>query len=112
MSNSYSAALSLQNVTSAQGGDYLVTVTNELGVAKALMPLHVVIPPICNFAQTASNSLRLAFPTQSGLHYFVEQASDLRGPWQVLTNNIVGDGQPVALALPTVGRGFYRVRVE
>jgi Immunoglobulin I-set domain len=112
MTNSYSAALSLQNVSPIQGGDYLVTVTNELGLAKAVMPLHVVIPPICNVAASNSNTLQLAFPTQSGLHYFVEQASDLRGPWQLLTNNIVGDGQPVAFALPTIGTGFYRVRVE
>lgn len=112
VSNSYSTALSLSKVTPVQAGDYLVTVTNELGTTKAVMPLHVVIPPSCNLAQTASNTLQLVFPTQSGLHYFIEQASDLRGPWQALTNSIVGDGQAIALPVPMTGSGFYRVRVE
>jgi hypothetical protein len=112
LSNSYSAALSLTNVSPVQGGDYLATVTNDLGLAKVLIPLHVVIPPSCNLAQTSSGSLQLAFETQSGLHYLVEQAFDLRGPWEALTNDIVGDGQPVSLALPTMDTGFYRVRVQ
>jgi hypothetical protein len=112
LSNSYSAALSLTNVSPVQGGDYLATVTNDLGLAKVLIPLHVVIPPSCNLAQTSSGSLQLAFETQSGFHYFVERAFDLRGPWEALTNDIVGDGQPVSLALPTMDTGFYRVRVQ
>ena len=112
MNNSNSATLSLTNVSPLQAGDYLVTITNDLGLAKASMPLHVVIPPNCSLTQTLPDALQLAFPTQSGLHYFVEEASDISGPWEPLTNNIVGDGQPVALVLTMSGTGFYRVRVE
>jgi hypothetical protein len=112
MKSSYSAPLSFTNVTPLQTGDYLVTVTNDLGLLKAVMPLHVVIPPNCNLTQILPDALQLTFPTQSGLHYFVEETSDLSGPWEPLTNNIVGDGEPVALVLPMTGAGFYRVRVE
>jgi Immunoglobulin domain len=112
LTNSYSAALSLTNVTFVQAGNYLATVTNDLGLAKVLMPLHVVIPPNCNLVQTSAGTLQLVFETQSGLNYFVEEAFDLGGPWQALTNDIVGDGQTVVLGLSTVGNGFYRVRVQ
>lgn len=112
MSNSYLPMLSLINVTPAQTGDYVVSVTNELGSAKAVMPLHVVVPPICNLILLNTNALQITFPTQPGFYYFVEEASDLRGPWQLFTNKFLGDGRSIAVPLTMAGTGFYRVRVE
>jgi hypothetical protein len=112
VTNSYSPGLSLPNVTPAQTGNYLVTVTNDLGSASAQLALHVVVPPICSIAQNTSNGLQMSLPTQTGLHYTVEQAPDPGGPWQSWGSTFVGDGLTLNIALPITTTGFYRVRVE
>ena len=112
LTNSYSAGLSLLNVTPAQTGNYFVVVTNDLGTTNVQLPLHVVVPPTCSIAQTASNGLQMSLPTQMGLRYTVEEATDLSGPWQSFGSTYVGDGQTLNIALPIITTGFYRVRVE
>ncbi len=112
MTNNYSPALSLPHVTPAQSGSYSVRITNDLGSANTIMPLHVVIPPGCSLIQTAADSLQLTFPTQIGLTYTVEEALDLGGPWQPYGQSFSGGGQTATIALPINANGFYRVRVQ
>jgi hypothetical protein len=112
ITNTWSPALSLLNVSPVQTGDYLVTVTNDLGTTAATLSLHVVVPPSCSLTQTASNNLQMSLETQVGLLYFVEEASNLRGPWQTWTNIFTGDGKPLMITMPTISNAFYRVRVQ
>lgn len=113
VTNSYSPAISLLNVSPADMGNYFVTVTNDLGVVSATLPLHVVLPPSCAFIPTSSNTLLLNLPTQDGLSYIVEEAADLHGPWQAWTNVFVGDGQPLTIPMPMeLASDFFRVRVQ
>jgi hypothetical protein len=76
------------------------------------LSLHVVVPPSCSLTQTASNNLQMSLETQVGLLYFVEEASNLRGPWQTWTNIFTGDGKPLMITMPTISNAFYRVRVQ
>jgi hypothetical protein len=110
--NSYLPYLLLPHVTPGQTADYSVVVTNDLGKAIATMPLHVVVPPGCSLIQTASNTLQMAFPTQIGLNYTVEETADLRGPWFPLGETFLGDGQTATINLPVTTSGYYRVRVQ
>ena len=112
MTNSYSPFLSLPHVTPDQTGNYSLTVTNDLGRTSTTLPLHVVASPTCRLVQSAAGSLQLAFPTQNGLSYTVEQAADIRGPWQPLGASFTGDGQTTTIDLPITTNGFYRVRVQ
>jgi len=112
MTNSYSPVLSLPHVTPDQTGNYSVRITNDLGSANTTLPLHVVIPPDCSLIQSASDSLQMTFPTQIGLTYSIEEAPELRGPWQPHGDSFTGDGQTATIALPINTNGFYRVRVQ
>jgi hypothetical protein len=56
--------------------------------------------------------LQMSLPTQIGLHYTVEEAAALGGPWQSTGSTFIGDGQVLNIALPITTTGFYRVRVE
>jgi hypothetical protein len=113
ITNSYTAPfLFLPSVSPAQTGNYSLTVTNDLGLAKTVMPLRVVVPPTCVMSLSASNTMQMVLPTQSGMQYTVEEAQDLLGPWQPWTNSFLGDGQPLTIAIPMGGNGFYRVRVQ
>jgi hypothetical protein len=112
MTNSYDPVLLLPRVTPAQTGDYSVVVTNDLGKAVATMPLHVVDPPSCSLVQKSTDSLQMNFATQAGLNYTVEEASDIRGPWQPQGQSFTGDGQTAIVTLPGITNGFYRVRVQ
>jgi|SRR6185437_10913115 len=112
VTNSYEPFLPLSNVTPQQSGDYFVTVTNDLGFTSATIPLRVVIPPTCSIAQTAPDSLQLSFPTQPGLNYTIEEAPSMSGPWQAMTETMVGSGQPIVIPVSMTTNGFYRARVE
>lgn len=112
MTNSYSPGLSLPNVTPNQAGNYLVTITNDLGSTNALLPLHVVNPTSCSIIQTAPDTLQMSVPTQTGLHYTVEQAPGISGPWQSAGETFIGDGKPMVVTLPVAETEFYRVRIE
>jgi hypothetical protein len=112
ITNSYAPGLSLLNVTPNQMGNYLVTITNDLGSTNALLPLHVVLPTSCSVVQTAPGNLQITLPTQAGLLYTVEAAPDLSGPWQSTGETLVGDGKALVLALPAADIGFYRIRIE
>jgi hypothetical protein len=113
VTNSYAPTLLFPNVAPNETGDYLVTVTNDLGTVAATLPLHVVTPPNCTFVSTSSNTMLLSIQTQIGMHYFVEEALDLRGPWLGSTNFYVGDGKSLTVLMQMdQGREFYRVRVE
>lgn len=112
MTNGYLPYLLVPHVTPEQMGDYSVLVTNDLGKAITTLPLHVVVPPGCSLAVSPSNTLQMAFPTQIGLSYTVEEAADLRGPWQPVTQPLTGDGQPARIDLPAETNGYYRVRVQ
>lgn len=112
MTNSYDSFLPLSNVTPNQSGNYSVVVTNDLGFASATIPLRVVIPPSCSLALSGSGGLQMTFPTQSGLNYTVEEAPNLSGPWQPVSDTLAGSGQSATVLLPATTVGFYRVRVE
>jgi len=112
MTNGYSPYLLMPHVTPAQTADYSVLVTNDLGKAIATMPLHVVVPPGCSLVQTVSNTLQMAFPTQSGLSYTIEEAADLRGPWFPLGQTFIGSGQTATVDLPITTNGYFRVSVQ
>ena len=115
ITNSWSPGLSLPAVTLQQAGNYQVTVTNDMGTTTAVITLHVVIPFRCRLSQ-GTNALQLITETQAGLHYFIEEAADLRGPWQAWSNIFIGDGNPLTVAMPagngSAGNNFYRIRVQ
>jgi len=106
-----SSTLVLPNVTPTNSGNYVLTVTNDLGSASATMPLRVVILPTCQMAFT-STGMNLSFPTITGQNYTVEETTNLAGPWQVWTNSFPGNGQLMLIGLTATDRRFYRVWVQ
>ena len=113
ITNSNFPNLSLFKVSPIETGNYSVTITNDLGSVTAVIPLHVVTPPNLVLAGSASNALLITLPTQQGFRYFIEEAMDVCGPWQLWTNAFIGDGNTLTVPLPmTSARDFYRVRVQ
>lgn len=110
LSNVVTPGIYLPGVTTNDAADYTVTVTNDLGSLTATWPLHVVTPPVCAVANS-SGELSLRVPTVTGLQYFVEQATNIAGPWASWTNNYSGNGAPLVIPLTGGGTGFFRVRV-
>jgi hypothetical protein len=98
-------------VTTNDSANYLLTVTNDLGVLNATFPLHVVIAPYCTIIRSTTGAT-LSWPTIAGQRYTVEEASSLQGPWFPWTNSVTGDGTTNVVQLAVDGSGFYRVRVE
>jgi hypothetical protein len=112
LTNSYAPGLGLSNVTTDQTGNYFVTITNDFGATNALLPLHVVVPASCNIVQTTPDSLQISIPTQTGLHYTVEEAPGVFGAWQSTGDTFIGDGKALVINLPVAETGFYRIRIE
>ncbi len=103
--------LQLTNVTTAQTGNYSLTVTNDLGSLTVTWPVHVVIPPQCAANWSAGN-LSLNFPTATNLRYTIQQAANPSGPWSDWSAPFFGNGDTFITNLPVVGTGFFRVRIE
>lgn len=106
-----SPALFFASAATNDTADYTVTVTNDLGVASATVPLRVLIAPTCTLVSW-SGWLRLSFPTVGGQVYTVQQATNVNGPWQPWPNLYPGDGQQVVIYLPSSDKKFFRLRVE
>jgi hypothetical protein len=97
--------LTLTNVQPAQAGNYSVVIGNPAGVvasSNAALSVIVISPVITVGADILNNTFGLSFPTQNGLGYHLEYKDDLSSTndWQELTN-ILGDGYPASLSLPT-----------
>lgn len=104
-------ALFVPHAAATNSGNYGVTIQNDLGVLNTTLPLQVVAIPECNLMQSA-NGWEIQFETTSGLHYVIEEASGILGPWNSWTNTFSGDGQPITIRLPAGGTRFFRLRVE
>ena len=58
--------------------------------------------------------MRIEFPTLTGKTYRLEYTDDLKAPWQVLKENIPGDGKPATIPDPAATnrpQRFYRLVV-
>jgi hypothetical protein len=103
--------LQMTNVTTAQTGNYSLTVSNDLGALTVTMPVHVVAPMLCSVSQTAGN-LNFNFPTVANFRYTIQQATNLSGPWSVWAPAFFGSGEIFATNILGPGTKFFRVRVE
>ena len=103
--------LQLTNVTTAQSGNYSLTVTNDLGTLTVTLPVHVVVPPICTISSSPEN-LNLIFPTVTNLRYTIQHAPSLTGPWSEWVAPFFGNGQSFSTNIYGPGTWFFRVRVE
>ena len=104
-------ALFFPSVVPADSANYVLTVTNDLGVLNATLPLRVVIPPTCSLVSTA-NGLQMSYATIPGQRYTPQEASTVSGPWVSWTNSFVGDGTTFFFDLGPAATTFYRLRVE
>jgi hypothetical protein len=104
-------SLFLTAATAADSGIYVLTVTNDLGVLTATLPLQVVTPPRSSLVTTPTG-LQLTWGTVAGQRYTLEEARTIQGPWVAWTNLYVGDGQPVTVDANAGDSGFYRILVE
>ena len=58
--------------------------------------------------------MRIEFPTLTGKTCRLEYTDDLKTPWQILKDNIPGDGNPATFPDPAATarpQRFYRLRV-
>jgi hypothetical protein len=65
-------------------------------------------------AEMSESAARLSFDTVVGRRYRVESAQAPAGPWTMLGNELVGEGDVAAVFDPAIGgqpQRFYRVRV-
>jgi hypothetical protein len=98
------------SVATSDAGSYSFTVTNDLGTLSATMPLRVVIPPALSWV--IGSGLKLSIPTLTNQSYFIEEATNIAGPWQMWSTNFVGDGQTLQLDMAGGAMHFYRVGVQ
>ena len=103
--------LQLTNVTTAQTGNYSLTVTNDLGTLTITLPVHVVTPLQCSVSQSAGN-LNLNFPTIASFRYTIQSATNLAGPWSAWVPAFTGSGEIFTTNILGSGTKFFRVRVE
>jgi hypothetical protein len=92
--------------------DYVLTVTNDLGMLTTKLPLQVIERPACTFLR-AGGYAQMIFPTINGLRYTIEEAPAISGPWTAWPNFYFGDGSPQTVYVTTSGAlKFFRVRIE
>jgi hypothetical protein len=103
--------LQMTNVTTAQTGNYSLTVSNDLGALTVTMPVHVVAPILCFVSQSAGN-LNFNFPTVANFRYTIQQATSLSGPWSVWAPAFFGSGEIFTTNILGPGTKFFRVRVD
>ncbi len=106
-----SPALFFPSVVPADSANYVLTVTNDLGVLSTTLPLRVVIPPTCSLISTA-NGLQMSCATIPGQRYTLQEANSVSGPWLPRTNSFAGDGTTLVIDLGTSATAFYRIWVE
>lgn len=110
-----SSPLVIANVTTNSTASYSFSVTNDLGgPAQSAIGLTVIAPPACSLtaAPGLPDALKLSFPTITGRTYFVEDTTNVAGPWSPWPIFFVGDGQPINAYVLKVGNRFFRVRIE
>lgn len=114
LADATNSALQLTNVAPANSGDYFVTVSSHVGSPlNVLLPLRVVLPPQLQAYSEPGAPPQFSFPTVTGQRYFVEQTEALDQPWQLLTNNFLGNGSVMVITNDSGGgTRFYRLRVE
>ena len=103
--------LQLTNVTTAQTGNYSLTVTNDLGVLTVTLPVHVVVPFQCA-VNPGAGSLSCTFPTMASFRYTIQSATNLAGPWTQWAAPFTGTGENFSTNILGSGTRFFRVRVE
>ncbi len=112
------AALTLANVTSADGGNYCVVVSNAFGtVSSQSAALRVLAAPDFILISRAGSVVSVTFSTVSGLLYTVEANDTLDpGGWSPLPKGFrrLGTGAPLKVPDPNARepQRFYRIRVE
>ena len=103
--------LQMANVTTAQTGNYSLTVTNDLGTLTVTMPVHVVVPPACTVSGSFGN-LNLSFATVSNFNYTIQQTTNLAGPWTPCAPTFAGTGGNFSTNIACAGTRFFRVRID
>ena len=103
--------LQMANVTTAQTGNYSLTVTNDLGTLTVTMPVHVVVPPACTVSGSFGN-LNLSFATVSNFNYTIQQTTNLAGPWTPCAPAFAGTGGNFSTNIACAGTRFFRVRID
>ena len=103
--------LQMTNVTTAQTGNYSLTVSNDLGALTVAMPVHVVTPMLCSVSQGAGN-LSFNFPTVANFRYTIQEATNLSGPWSTWVPAFSGTGEIFSTNMLGSGTKFLRVRID
>ena len=103
--------LQMANLTTAQTGNYSLTVTNDLGTLTVTMPVHVVVPPACTVSGSFGN-LNLSFATVSNFNYTIQQTTNLAGPWTPCAPTFAGTGGNFSTNIACAGTRFFRVRID
>ena len=106
-----SPVLLFTNLALAQTGNYTFTVTNDLGSVWGNFSVKVVVPPKPTLIRAAGGAL-LLLRTVTGQTYYVEQSTDLSGPWKAMTGTFAGTGDTQSYAVEFKDMRFYRVCAE
>lgn len=114
-----SSTLTINNVQSANVGNYSVVVANTSGsVTSIVASLQLLVPPAIPITSASYNgtTFTLGVTTQSGVNYVVEYKDNLNdATWSLLPGGTVaGDGtvKPVPDNTANGASRFYRIRVQ
>lgn len=116
VSGATTPALTVNNLTAADAGNYLVTVTNAAGTTNSdAAKLTVYIAPIITSCTLTGHTFTVTFDGVQGLYYTLECKSLVDAPgWTPLPDPVLGTGgtQTLVDTNATPARKFYRIKVD